>query len=110
MAVICILMLRAPRFSGYHQQDSQELLRCLLDALRSEEITVRKLEIVMIILTHVHTQRIKRAILTSYNVAGTKNKKDHLTDSDRADIRGMASLVIEHHPLFNLDTLSAAIT
>ena len=34
------LTLRAPRFSGYHQQDSQELLRYLLDALRSEEITV----------------------------------------------------------------------
>ena len=33
---------RASRFSGYHQQDSQELLRYLLDSLRSEEIYVRE--------------------------------------------------------------------
>lgn len=32
---------RAPRFAGYKQQDSQELLRYLLDSLRNEEIDVR---------------------------------------------------------------------
>jgi ubiquitin carboxyl-terminal hydrolase 16/45 len=32
---------RAPRFSGYQQQDSHELLRYLLDNLRTEETKVR---------------------------------------------------------------------
>ena len=31
---------RAPRFKGHDQQDSQELLRYLLDSLRTEEINV----------------------------------------------------------------------
>lgn len=33
-------LYRASQFSGYKQQDSQELLRYLLDSLRSEEIDV----------------------------------------------------------------------
>ena len=32
--------LRAPRFKGFQQQDSHELLRYLLDAIRGEEIKV----------------------------------------------------------------------
>ena len=32
--------LRAPRFKGFRQQDSQELLRYLLDSVRTEEIKV----------------------------------------------------------------------
>ena len=35
-------LLRASRFAGYKQQDSQELLRYLLDSLRNEEIGVRR--------------------------------------------------------------------
>ena len=34
------LTLRAPRFRGYQQQDSQELLRYLLDSLKMEEANV----------------------------------------------------------------------
>ncbi|XP_050219640.1 ubiquitin carboxyl-terminal hydrolase 2-like [Mercurialis annua] len=33
---------KAPQFKGYQQQDSHELLRCLLDGLSSEELAVRK--------------------------------------------------------------------
>lgn len=32
---------RATRFKGFRQQDSQELLRYLLDSIRSEEIKVK---------------------------------------------------------------------
>lgn len=41
---VCILLwTRAPRFKGFRQQDSQELLRYLLDSVRTEEIKVRYL-------------------------------------------------------------------
>ena len=35
----------APRFSSYQQQDSQELLRYLLDALRNEEVYVSRVPV-----------------------------------------------------------------
>ena len=31
---------RAPRFKGFQQQDSQELLRHLLDGIKAEEVKV----------------------------------------------------------------------
>ena len=36
------IVCRAPRFKGFRQQDSQELLRYLLDSVREEEIKVRQ--------------------------------------------------------------------
>lgn len=35
------LLSRAARFKGFQQQDSQELLRYLLDGMRAEELKVR---------------------------------------------------------------------
>lgn len=35
-------MIRAPRFKGYQQQDSHELLRYLLDGMKAEEIKVKR--------------------------------------------------------------------
>lgn len=37
----CLCPNRAARFKGFQQQDSQELLRYLLDAMRAEETKVR---------------------------------------------------------------------
>ena len=37
---VLILLCRATRFKGFRQQDSQELLRYLLDSIRNEEIKV----------------------------------------------------------------------
>lgn len=37
---VLIWLCRATRFKGFRQQDSQELLRYLLDSIRNEEIKV----------------------------------------------------------------------
>lgn len=37
---MCPCVCRASRFKGFQQQDSQELLRYLLDGLRTEETSV----------------------------------------------------------------------
>ncbi len=37
---LCVCVFRAPRFKGYQQQDSQELLHYLLDSMRVEETKV----------------------------------------------------------------------
>eukprot|EP00850_Spirogloea_muscicola_P001570 SM000006S19335 [mRNA] locus=s6:85064:91307:+ [translate_table: standard] len=37
-----VLCSRAPRFKGFQQQDSHELLRCLLDALQTEELQIQR--------------------------------------------------------------------
>ncbi|XP_003384106.2 PREDICTED: ubiquitin carboxyl-terminal hydrolase 16-like [Amphimedon queenslandica] len=60
----------APRFNSYQQQDSHELLRYLLDALKSEEI-----------------QRRKVAILKSYGVCKKPDKVKTLTDDDKKAIK-----------------------
>eukprot|EP00731_Ephydatia_muelleri_P031925 Em0023g432a len=65
---------QAPRFKGHDQQDSQELLRYLLDSLRTEEINRRK-----------------RAILLSFNV-NFKPSNDALTENDRRDIKAYGRL------------------
>jgi len=38
LSVALVAALRSPQFRSYRQQDSQELLRCLLDGVRMEEI------------------------------------------------------------------------
>ncbi|KAG2467617.1 UBP45 hydrolase, partial [Polypterus senegalus] len=53
------LFYRAPRFKGYQQQDSQELLHYLLDAMRVEE-----------------TKRIKAGILKAFNNPTEKTADD----------------------------------
>jgi len=60
---------KATRFKGYRQQDSQELLRYLLDSIRSEEI-----------------KRVKRAILKSFGVSGEEDAKC-LDDNKRAQVK-----------------------
>ena len=40
LTYVLILLCRATRFKGFRQQDSQELLRYLLDSIRNEEIKV----------------------------------------------------------------------
>lgn len=40
MGLVLSLFCRAARFKGFQQQDSQELLRYLLDGMRAEEIKV----------------------------------------------------------------------
>ena len=87
-----IYLSRAPRFNGYQQQDSQELLRYLLDSLRAEEIfvcaQVREFMSTISALLLLSLQRIKRAILTAFNI-GKKEPSalSKLTDKDRADIK-----------------------
>ena len=100
------LLSRASRFSSFAQQDSQELLRYLLDSLRSEEIHVSPSP-------HTHTvvvdavylsyllvnmlqvvgdslspslQRIKHAILTSYGKVTAKSSR--LSEEQRSHIKG----------------------
>uniref|UniRef100_A0A673UL95 Ubiquitin carboxyl-terminal hydrolase n=1 Tax=Suricata suricatta TaxID=37032 RepID=A0A673UL95_SURSU len=53
------LCQKAPRFKGFQQQDSQELLHYLLDAVRTEE-----------------TKRIQAAILKAFNNPTTKTADD----------------------------------
>ncbi len=36
-----VVLCRAPRFKGFQQQDSHELLRHLLDGMKAEEVKVR---------------------------------------------------------------------
>ncbi|XP_068698899.1 ubiquitin carboxyl-terminal hydrolase 16-like isoform X2 [Montipora foliosa] len=60
---------KATRFKGFRQQDSQELLRYLLDSIRSEEI-----------------KRVKRAILKSFGVSGEDDTK-FLDDNKRVQIK-----------------------
>lgn len=45
--VLCFIEFRAPRFRGYQQQDSHELLRYLLDSMKTEEIKVGQKQLVM---------------------------------------------------------------
>jgi uncharacterized UBP type Zn finger protein len=45
---VLFLNHRAPRFKGFQQQDSQELLHYLLDAVRTEETKVRFLNVFQI--------------------------------------------------------------
>lgn len=40
VSYVCVCVCRAPRFKGYQQQDSQELLHYLLDSVRVEETKV----------------------------------------------------------------------
>lgn len=82
---------RASRFAGYKQQDSQELLRYLLDSLRSEEIDVRMLQSFLAVVSFHYwffpVQRIKHAILKSFGVS--KTSINQLTDAQKGNIRGM---------------------
>lgn len=45
---VLFLNLRAPRFKSFQQQDSQELLHYLLDAVRTEETKVRFLYVYLV--------------------------------------------------------------
>jgi ubiquitin carboxyl-terminal hydrolase 16/45 len=68
---------KAPRFRSYQQQDSQELLRYLLDALKTEEI-----------------QRMRQGILAVFKVSsGKKAALGHLSPSDKDTIKKFGNAV-----------------
>ena len=75
------------RFAGYKQQDSQELLRYLLDSLRNEEVDVSALQSRACPMDGLFLQRIKHAILKSFGVS--KTSMNQLTDAQKKDIRGI---------------------
>ncbi|CAB4028491.1 ubiquitin carboxyl-terminal hydrolase 16-like [Paramuricea clavata] len=60
---------KAPRFKGFRQQDSQELLRYLLDSVRTEEI-----------------KGVKRALLLSFGVKNAANKEGVSADKVDEDV------------------------
>lgn len=60
----------APKFGTYQQQDSQELLTYLLNALKNEEV-----------------YRIKMAILEVYNVKGKTIEKRKVTEQEKKAIK-----------------------
>lgn len=71
--IMSIVFCRAPRFRGWAQQDAHELLRYLLDGLRTEELN-----------------RHKEAI--SKYVKATKNNNPRLTDDELSLLAKVKSL------------------
>ncbi|KAG8124005.1 hypothetical protein E2320_019361, partial [Naja naja] len=80
---------RAPRFKGFQQQDSQEVLHYLLDAMRIEETKVTCLFL-------IKEPRIQAAILTAFNNPTSKTADEET----KRKVKGRRQSIVQQRSSF----------